>query len=117
MGCICGGVETIEKDPEGGIKVSKKVIYTNNIPMIKTKQGEKILLQLKKYICKIYYSNKNIGTGFMCKMLYLDKFKLLPVLITNNHVLNEEKIKVNQTINISFNDDEIKKILKLMNQE
>ena len=46
---------------------------------------------MKKYVCKIYQTEKT-GTGFMCKIPYQNQ--LLPVLITNNHILNEEKIKI-----------------------
>ena len=50
--------------------------------------GEK---QKKKCICKIETGNGH-GTGFLCKIPFGNKKNLLPVLITNNHVINEDYI-------------------------
>ena len=47
------------------------------------------------------------------KIHIIDQFKLLPILITNNHILNNDDIKSNKIINISFNDDKIFKDLKI----
>ena len=48
----------------------------------------------------------NNGTGFLCKIFLPDESNLLPVLISNNHVLsekdNENIKKVNTTINNDF---------------
>ena len=80
-----------------------------------TKEKAKILCsQLDKYICKIYSVNDTKGTGFFCKIPFPDEFKLLPVLITNNHVLDTDNLKVN-TIKITLEDDNIEKILELNN--
>ena len=49
---------------------------------------KKILFQLENCICQIYQKNGGKGTGFFCKILFQNK--LLPVLITNNHLLKEE---------------------------
>ena len=38
---------------------------------------------------------------------------MLPALITNNHLLNEDDIKINKDIEISFYNDKIIKILKI----
>ena len=57
-------------------------------------QTKQILSQLEKMVCKIYESNNIIATGFICKIPYPDQFQLLPVLITNNHVLNKEDIQI-----------------------
>jgi len=76
-------------------------------------QNKIMMSQLEKCVCKIYQTEKNTGTGFMCKIPYQNK--KLPILITNNHVLNEEKIKINQTIKISFYDDNTTKNIKIDN--
>ena len=47
--------------------------------------------KLESYICKIQTS-KCLGTGFLCKIPYPNEFNLLPVLITNHHVLNRDEI-------------------------
>ena len=76
-------------------------------------QIEIITSQMKKYVCKIYQTEKT-GTGFMYKIPYQNQ--LLPVLITyNNHILNEEKIKIGKTIQFSFNDKKIEKTIKIDN--
>ena len=55
-------------------------------------EGIKIILsQMENCICKIY-QNERKGTGFFCKIPFPDKNNLLNVLITNNHILNKEKI-------------------------
>jgi len=63
---------------------------------------EIILKQMKKNVCKIYKKNGSYGTGFFCKIPFLNKTDL-PVLITNNHVLNEKEIDNNQTIELEIN--------------
>ena len=57
--------------------------------------------QQEKSLCKIHIG-KNSGSGFLCHIPD-------PVLITNNHVLNQERIKTGKKIKISFNDEEIVK--------
>ena len=72
-----------------------------NNPIINIEQTKQIIWQLQNNICKIYSDSGN-GTGFFCKIPYPDQFKLLPVLITNNHVLNEEDIKLFKTIKLTI---------------
>ena len=70
----------------------------NSIPIINSEQSKYILTQLENCVRKIYQSNGGEATGFFCKIPYPDQFNLIPVLITNNHVLNENDIKLFQTI-------------------
>ena len=66
-------------------------------------QTEIILEQMKRKICLIKTENHQ-GTGFFTQ-IYLSEQKIyLPVLITNNHILNEKDIKYGKTINISINN-------------
>ena len=67
---------------------------------------EIILKQMKNSICKIENKNGD-GTGFLCKILNKK------ILITNNHVINEEIIKNNNIIKIKLNDNKIKKDIKI----
>jgi len=60
------------------------------------------LQKAKNAVCQICVSDKKYGSGFFCKIPYTkDNNLLLPVLITNNHVLskdsleNDIKIKIN----------------------
>jgi len=68
---------------------------------------KKILFQMENCICKIYLEDGKKGTGFFCKIPFLNN--LLPVLITNNHVLNEKEIENNKIIQLSINN-EVKEI-------
>ena len=58
-----------------------------------------ILNQLYNNVCKIRTPNQIIGTGFFCKIPFGHN-STLPVLITNNHVLNKYDIKVNRIIQL-----------------
>ena len=74
-----------------------------------------LLNQMKKDICKFKIGN-NQGTGFFCKIPFPNKENMLPVFITNNHLIGEdllndedEKIYIktkenNEMKNISFNN-------------
>ena len=73
----------------------------------------KILNQLKNYICKIENKNGN-GTGFFCYIPY--KNEKLEVLITNNHAINEEILK-EKRIKVSLNDEKENKIIELKNKK
>ena len=42
-----------------------------------------------KSVCKIELSQGS-GTGFFCMISFPNKFSLLPVLITNKHVIGED---------------------------
>ena len=83
----------------------KEEIYTGKSPDPITIEGtEKILNQMKNCICKISKEKGEKGTGFFCKIPVPGNI-LLPVLITNNHVLKEEDIKNNKIIKTTINDD------------
>ena len=84
-------------------KEVKLVGYPNVISYESTK---KIIEQMEKSICKLKIGEMQ-GTGFFCKIPYIDKL----VLITNNHIINENvneiKIKIkeeNKSRIININD-------------
>ena len=84
--------------------------YTNNSPEpLNIKATENILQQMKNCVCKIY--NGKDGTGFFIKIPY--KTIILPVIMTNNHVINENDIINNKMITISLNNEEESKIIKI----
>ena len=67
---------------------------------------EKILFQMKSCICKIFNKNTGqAGTGFFCKIPFPNKLNLLPVLITNNHALNQNDIETGKIIDININNN------------
>ena len=72
-----------------------------------------IINQLGKCICKIIVKNEIKGSGFICKVPFPDQFTLFPGLLTNNHLINEEDINNYKMIEISFDDDKIKKTIYL----
>ena len=82
-----------------------KEIFTGKSPDPVTIEGtERILLQMKNYICKIIKKEGEKGTGFFCKIPTSNN-DFLPVLITNNHVLKESDIDNGKIIEITINND------------
>jgi len=63
-----------------------------------------ILEQMEKCICKIENKNGN-GTGFFCKIPFNNQE--MKVMMTNNHVINEEILKEDK-IKIAINDNQVK---------
>jgi surface protein len=70
---------------------------------------EKILNQMKKCVCKIY--NVIQGTGFFIKIPYRNT--ILPVIITNYHIISENDILNNVMITIYVNNETNAKNIKL----
>lgn len=66
----------------------------------------KMLSKNKKCIVKIYINNST-GTGFLCKIPFPNYNNLLPVLITCNHVINENNIIEGKEIKMTFEEDKI----------
>jgi hypothetical protein len=69
--------------------------------------------QSEKTICKIIGKHEDTGTGFFCKIPFPDSFHLLPVLITVNHVLNQDDILPGEKINLTLNDDSRKVTIQI----
>jgi len=63
---------------------------------------EKILKQMMNCIYKIQIKGTN-ATGFFCKFSH--KKQAIKVLMTNNHVLNENDLKENQKLDLSLNNE------------
>ena len=59
-------------------------------------------------VCKIKIGNEQ-STGFLCKIPFPDENNLLPVFITNNHVINKKLLYSNNE-KISFRIKEENKI-------
>ena len=90
----------------------KKVKYS--IEPVSIEKTEKIVEQMKRSVCKIY-SNGSTGTGFFAKIPY--KNELVKVLITNNHVLGENEVKIDKIITYIINNNENdKKSIKIDNK-
>ena len=90
--------------------LKEKFIKSSPEP-VSFKGTKKILKQMNNSVCRIYNNGK--GTGFFTKIPY--KSKLIPVLLTNNHVINKEDIKNNKDITIYLNNDKMIKEIKIDN--
>ena len=70
--------------------------------------------QMKK--CIFNFGNQNeYGTGFFCQIP--NKNENLKVIIASYKILNEDIIENNKTIEVSLNDDKVKKIISLKNKK
>jgi len=83
--------------------------YLYNLPKsIPIEKLEYIINQTKRCLCKIIlYKGGQSGhsTGFFCAFPFPDNVNRLPVLITNNHVLDQNDISINKKISFSLNND------------
>ena len=106
-------------NPNGNIynqtdDISNNIKYVNKVfmpspPILTIEETYKILNQINTCVCKIYKSDDVYATGFFCEIPFANS--KLKVLITNNHVLNKDDIKVNRIIKIIVNEKEKKIII------
>ena len=74
---------------------------------------KKIIEQMEKNICKIKIGNEQ-GTGFFYKIPFPDMNNMLSVLITNNHVINENILNnENEKVSIDIYEELNTKYLNL----
>ena len=85
-------------------------ISTSPLP-VSLEANENITKQMKNSVYRIY-NNEN-GTGFFVKIPF--KYKLSPVLITTNHIINIDDILNNKTISLILHNDKKLKTIKLDN--
>jgi len=103
---------------------SKESILMGHPNVISYECTKNIMRQMERNICKIYIDNIQ-GTGFFCKIPFPNKEKMLPVFITNNHIIdknifNQENIKIHLDIKEEESIKEIilnKNRLKYTNEE
>ena len=88
----------------------EKLIKEQKIPI--SKEGlKKILFQMENCICKIYLKNDKIGIGFLCKIPFHNN--LLPVLISNNNIFDENDKIIKLIINNEEKEIKIDKSRKI----
>ena len=76
--------------------------YPNIVPY---ESSRKIIEQMEKAICQIKIENIQ-ATGFFCRIPFPDKNNMLPVLITNNHIINGQLLYQNDaTILLKIKDE------------
>jgi len=95
----------------------KEVLIENQPDPVDLEGTRLILSQMENCICKIVNDDGRKGTGFICKIPFPDKNNLLKVLITNNHILNENDIKNGKFIKLIMHNKEqiIEKKIKMDN--
>ena len=81
--------------------IKESLIQSHPIP-VSLEGTKKIIYQMENCICKIYRDDISTGTGFFTKIRFQNI--LLPVLITNNHILNENDIENNKIIKLTINN-------------
>ena len=98
----------MEEEKESNLKGSLKIISYDCI--------KKIIEQMEKSIFKIIIG-KNQGTGFFSKIPFPNKENMLPVLITNNHIIDDDIIcKMDEIIKIDIKNEENIKQINLNNR-
>ena len=87
-------------------------IFSDQPPSMKNANIQYLFNLQNKCCCKIKI-NKLGEKGFLCKIPFPDSKKLLPVLITNNHVLEEKHILINKEIKFSLKDNKFPYTIKI----
>ena len=84
---------------------NKEAILTDYPNVISYECSKKIITQMERNICKINIG-KTQGTGFFCKIPFPNEEKMLPVLMTNNHVINDSLLnQVNTKIELDIKEE------------
>ena len=95
------------------MEVVKEKILTGYPNVISYECTKKITEQMEKYICKIKVGQDQ-ATGFFCKIPFPDKENMLPVFMTNNHVINENILNnENEKVSIDIYEELNTKYLNL----
>ena len=95
--------------------IKKEKLLENSTGPIFINTAETIIYQMKNCLCKIKTKHSGNGSGFFCKIPYPDQSHLLPVLVTASFVKDFD-VKEG-TLNISLNDDNEFREIKLNNRK
>ena len=96
------------------MKIKKESILTGFPNVISYECTQKIIEQMEKSICKIKIEGEQ-GTGFFCKIPYPDKNNILPVFITNNHLINEALLyRKDSKISLDIKSEKEPKLINLI---
>ena len=92
---------------------NKEAILTGYPNIISYGCTKKIIKQMETSICKINIEPKQ-GTGFFCKIPFPNEKNMLPVFITNNHIINKDFLfKENAKIEFDIEEENDPKIINL----
>ena len=80
--------------------------------LISYNKSIKIIEQMEKNICKLMLEKNAQGTGFFCKIPFPTKENMLPVFITNNHLINKDMLNT-ENYEIKLWIEEKKNTIKL----
>ena len=96
----------------------KEKLLNERPSMISYENTLEILNQMNKYICKIKMGDGVQGTGFFCKIPFPEEENLLPILITNNHIINQQTLsKENEIISSLIKNEQKVKLINLSNRK
>jgi len=94
----------------------KECILTGYPNVISYDCTKKIIEQMEKNICKLKIG-KTQGTGFFCKIPFPNENNMLPVLMTNNHIIDGEFLfKKNENISLEIEEEKNPKTIYLDNR-
>ena len=95
----------------------KEYTFVDFPKFIPFENAKNIIKQMEKNIFKITV-NKNIeGTGFFCKIPFPDENHMLPVLVTNYHIIDKELLNNSDAlISIKIKEEIETRKLKLNNR-
>ena len=97
------------------MEVQKEGYLTGNPNVLSFDYLTEIVNQMENCVCKIKIDS-NLGTGFPYKIPFPTEKELLPVLITNNHIINEKALfEKNKKIFIKIGNKK-QKIINLNNR-
>ena len=82
---------------------------------VSLEQSNYINKQMKYSVCKIECKDGSSGIGFFCYIPFPDKNNLLPVLITNYHVLTSGDVIIGKEIKFFLGDNNSMKTIKISN--
>ena len=86
--------------------------------IISYESTENILEQMRNKICYIKLIDGSCGTGFFCKIPFPSADKLLPVLVTNNHLIDEKILEnKNESIILKLKNSNKYKNISLNNRK
>ena len=94
---------------------NKETILSNYPNVISYECSKRIITQMERNICKINIGQTQ-GTGFFSKIPFPNKEKMLPVLMTNNHVINNDLLnQKNAKIKLDIKEEDYVKEIVLNN--
>jgi len=94
----------------------KECILTGYPNVLSYDCTRKIIEQMEKNICKLKIG-KTQWTGFFCKIPFPNENNMLPVLMTNNHIIDGEFLfKKNENISLEIEEEKNPKTIYLDNR-